>query len=79
MLFEAYMLGKNAILNDPTDDEIVLAVVEITKGNWPEGYTVDRYFANLIVEEYDRGYAEIALARDRHITSFRDYRKEVGA
>jgi hypothetical protein len=54
----ATQLGRDAVLNDPTDDEIILAAVELAKGNWPQGFSVDRYFAREIVAAYEKGVAE---------------------
>jgi hypothetical protein len=54
----AYELGFEDVLNDPDGDEIVLAAVEMSKGHWPENFSVDRHFAERIVEEYGKGEAD---------------------
>jgi len=52
----AYSLGRDGVLNDPTDDEIVLAAVELVRGHWPEGLSFDRYYISKLVAAYDKGY-----------------------
>jgi AmiR/NasT family two-component response regulator len=56
----AYDLGAHGILLDPTDEEIVLAAVEQALRRWPDGFTIDRHFAERIVDEYGKGEADRA-------------------
>jgi hypothetical protein len=51
---EAFLLGRDGILLDPTDDEICLAAAEAALGNWPvEG--LDRGLCERIVAAYEKG------------------------
>lgn len=55
----AYEIGFDGVLNDPTDDDIIMATAEMVLGRWPkEG--VDRYLGELIVKSWQRGL------NDRH-------------
>lgn len=51
----ARQIGEDGIFLDPTDAEIVLAAVELARGNWPEGFTVDREFEARIVKAWEEG------------------------
>lgn len=59
----AYEIGRDGVLHNPTDDEVILAAVELARGSWPDGFTVDRDFARRIVAEYDRGDGEFRERR----------------
>lgn len=50
----AFELGRDGVLNDPSDSDIVLYAAELALGAWPvEG--IDRHLAERVIAEYERG------------------------
>jgi hypothetical protein len=56
----AFTLGRDRVLTDPTDADVVLAAVELARGSWPKGFTVDREFERSLVAAYEQGERSVA-------------------
>ena len=52
-------LARDRVLNDPTDDDIVLAAVELAKGRWPEE-GIDRSLRDRILRAYAVAESEMS-------------------
>ena len=53
----AYEIGHDRVLlEDESDDSVILAVVEYVNGRWPENFSLDRHLCGEIVKEYERGW-----------------------
>jgi len=54
----AYDMGRDHVLIDEDDNAIILAVVELVNGHWPEDFSLDRRLCEEIVSEYYKGWED---------------------
>jgi hypothetical protein len=59
----AYQLGLDEVLNDPSDDDIILAASEVAFGKWIEG-GFDRHLCERIVAAWAEGGTAAEIARE---------------